>query len=403
MPAIVLVLLLLAASPLPGAPQNQPDERLAASFLAFYNLDYDTAIAGFEAAAAADPGSAELQNHVAQGLLYRELYRNGSLETQLVSGNNSFLRRAKVEPQPDVEKKFFTAIDRSLAISRAKLARNSKDTAAMHASGVAHGLRGNYNFLVRKAWKDALSDATEARKIDARVLELDPSFIDAKMIPGLHDYIVGSLSWTYRTLGFLAGFHGDRARGLKTIEEVYHSGRTNRVDAQILLCVLYRREGHPKLALPLLEDLIRLYPQNYLFRFEQAQMYSLLGERTKAIGVMDELTQLKQSGVPGFDRVPWEKIWFQKGNFLFWFNDLDRSLENLKKVTATPRQVKELDLNTGVLAYMRQGQIYDLKNQHELAVKQYELAINFAPEAEAARESRHYISTPYDRNSKWRP
>ena len=129
----------------------------------------------------------------------------------------------------------------------------------------------------------------------------------------------------------------------------------------------------------------------------------LSGERTKAIGVMDELTQLKQSGVPGFDRVPWEKIWFQKGNFLFWFNDLDRSLENLKKVTATPRQVKELDLNTGVLAYMRQGQIYDLKNQHELAVKQYELAINFAPEAEAARESRHYISTPYDRNSKWRP
>lgn len=397
-----LGILIALASLVCAAQQTPSDGRLAASFIAFYNLDYDKAIAGFEAAAAAEPGIAELHNHVAQGLLYRELFRNGSLESQLVSGNNSFLRRQKMNPSPEVERKFFAEIDRSLSISKAKMAANAKDISALHAASVAHGLRGNYNFLVRKAWKDALSDATEARKLDTRVLELDPTFTDAKLILGLHEYVVGSLSWTYRTLGFLGGFHGDKAKGLRLVEEVYRSGRGNRVDAEILLCVLYRRDGQPKRALPLLDDLVKLYPQNYLFRFEQAQMYSVLGERTKAIGVMDELAALKQANTPGFERVPWEKIWFQKGNFLFWFNDLDRSMESLQKVTATP-QIKELDLNTGVLAYMRLGQIYDLKNQHALAVKQYELAIHFAPEADAARESRHYISTPYDRNSKWRP
>ena len=63
-------------------------------------------------------------------------------------------------------------------------------------------------------------------------------------------------------------------------------------------------------------------------------------------------------------------------------------------MTAHPN---ELDLNTGVLAYMRQGQIYDLTDRHPLAVPKYEAAIQFAPQAEAARESRHYIANPYKR------
>jgi tetratricopeptide (TPR) repeat protein len=98
--------------------------------------------------------------------------------------------------------------------------------------------------------------------------------------------------------------------------------------------------------------------------------------------------------------VAWEKIYFETGNLQFWFNDLDHALENLQKVTATPDQLKELDLNTGVLALMRQGQIYDLQHRHNLAVKAYVQAIQFAPEAEAARESQHYINSPYKRGER---
>jgi hypothetical protein len=66
-------------------------------------------------------------------------------------------------------------------------------------------------------------------------------------------------------------------------------------------------------------------------------------------------------------------------------------------VTATPEQLKEIDLNTGVLALMRQGQIYDLLNRHPEAVKLYQQSIKFAPAAEAARESARYINSPYKR------
>ena len=66
----------------------------------------------------------------------------------------------------------------------------------------------------------------------------------------------------------------------------------------------------------------------------------------------------------------------------------------MTKVTA---HADEVDLNTGVLAWMRVGQIYDLKQRHNLAIEAYKHAMAYAPEAEAAKESRRYISSPYRR------
>jgi len=103
---------------------------------------------------------------------------------------------------------------------------------------------------------------------------------------------------------------------------------------------------------------------------------------------------MKKSGLPGYAGVPWEKIYFQLGNIQFWYNDFDHALDNLKKVTASGNQV---DLNTGVLAWMRMGQIYDMTHRRPEAIAAYKRAIAFAPEAEAAKESRNYMSSPYHR------
>ena len=39
---------------------------------------------------------------------------------------------------------------------------------------------------------------------------------------------------------------------------------------------------------------------------------------------------------PGYDRVPWEKT-ISTGTIEFWYNELDQSLEHMKKVTAARR------------------------------------------------------------------
>ncbi|MCC6858244.1 MAG: DUF3808 domain-containing protein [Bryobacterales bacterium] len=384
----------LAAWLLLPALASGPDRSLPEGFDAFYNLDYDQAINQFEKLAQSDPGHADYQNFVAQAILYREMYRVGALESELVSGNNPFLRRPKMNPPPEAERRFFQAIDTAMAICQTRLKENPADSEALYALGVAHGLRANYNFLVRKAWIDALRDATAARKRHNRVVELNPGNYDARLVPGVHDYVVGSLPLFYKMLGFVAGFRGDREKGIRTLEEVARRGRRNRVDAEILLCALYRREGRPRQALPLLEDLVRRFPRNYLLRFEQAQMHSALGEKGKALAAVEEVARLKQNRAPGYERVSWEKIWFQLGTIQFWYNDLDDALRNMQRVTAGGA---ETDLNTGVLAWMRVGQIHDLKGCRKHALHAYSEAIRYAPQADAARECRRYLSSPYRR------
>lgn len=363
-------------------------------FSHFYNLEYDQAIASFEKAIAQDPNSPDLHNHLAQTIVFQEMFRDGALESELVSGTNSFLRRPKLNPAPETEKRFLEEIAKAMALSDARLKKNPNDTAAMYALGISYGLRSNYYWVVKKAWHDSLKDATAARRLHNRITELEPHNVDARLVQGLHDYIVGSLPWGYRLLGFLVGIHGDKEKGILTVQDVAKNGKANRVDAEIFLCALYRRENQPRKAIPLVQDLIGRFPRNFLLRLELSQMYSMAGDKTHAIEAVEEVAGLKTRHAAGYDRVPWEKIYFQEGTIQFWYNDLDRSLENLKKVAAASADV---DLNTGVLAYLRMGQIYDMTHRRAQAVEAYRRAIAYAPQAEAAQESRRYLATPYRR------
>ncbi len=123
-------------------------------------------------------------------------------------------------------------------------------------------------------------------------------------------------------------------------------------------------------------------------------MYSVAGDGRSALGVMQELAHDKAAHSPGLDGLPWEKIYFQEGTIQFWYRDLKDALDNMKKVTASPTDV---DLNTGALAYLRIGQIYDLTEHRAQALAAYKECIAFAPGADAAHESRKYLSSPYRR------
>ena len=211
---------------------------------------------------------------------------------------------------------------------------------------------------------------------------------------GLHDYIVGSLPFSWRMLGFLVGVHGDKENGIRIVQDVARNGKLNREAAEIFLGALYRRENQPGRAVPVIQDLIRRFPRNFLLRLELSQMYSMAGDGRKALEVVDEVARLKTRHEPGFDRLPWEKVWFQAGIIQFWYNDLDRALDNLRKVAAGS---EEIDLNTGVQAWLRMGQIYDMTQRRPQALEAYRKAIAYAPQAEAAQESRKYLSSPYRR------
>jgi len=239
-------------------------------FARFYNLEYDEALAIFTAEAARAPSSPAAYNHIAQTILYREMYRAGMLSSDFFVGTK-FVHQPKLPMSEADEGQFHDSLNHSISLCQERLAANPDDTGALYALGVSYGLRGNFLFIVKKAWVDALRDVSEARKLHRRVTELDPDFIDAKLTQGVNDYIVGSLPLRWKMLGFLGGFHGDKQRGIRTLTEVAEHGRINRADAMVLLAAVYLREKKPEQAIPVLTELTEEFPKNPLLKVELAK------------------------------------------------------------------------------------------------------------------------------------
>lgn len=395
---LVAFLLLANLTLLAGQQTFKPQDPMTdPGFVAFFNNDYDAAIAAFVKEVDSNPKEAGGYNHLAQAILYRELFRNGALESQLVSGNNPFLRSDKLKISAQDKSRLMQALSKAQALTEARLSANPNDVKAHYESGVTSGLRANYSFLVEKAWTESLREATAARKAEERVLEIDPKFIDANLVLGLYQYVVGSLPFYLRALGFIGGFHGDREEGMKRLEMVARDGVLNRYDAQVLLAVLYRREQRPRQAIPLLESLAERFPRNNLFRFEQVQMYSDLGDKKSALRVIDAIESKRKASAPGYADVPAAKVQYVLGNLNFWYGDIPAADVSLRVAT---QGAKELDLSMAVLAWLRLGQVLDLQSKHDEASRAYRDCMRIAPDSEVASEARGYIGKPYRRKIK---
>jgi tetratricopeptide (TPR) repeat protein len=285
----------------PGAALEYP------GFAQFYNCEYDQALAVFRAKARAEP-SADAFNHIAQTLIFRAMFRANALDTEMVANTQSFLHMPKVSVDAADETEFQDAIRQAMSLAQTRLDNQPNDTGALYSLGVSHGLMANYRLVVQKRYRDSLREATAARKLHNRATEIDPDFVDARLTQGLNDYIVGSLPLAWRMLGFLGGFHGDRQRGIQTLELVAEHGAWNQIDAKMMLAAIYRREKMPEKSVAVLNELIPRLPRNYALRLELAEMYIDLGEPSHAREIVAEVERMKAERAPGFESVPEDKI-----------------------------------------------------------------------------------------------
>jgi tetratricopeptide (TPR) repeat protein len=274
----------------------------------FYNLEYDRALAGFLAEAHNAPQSPDVQNHIAQTVLLRAMFRGGMLQSQMLRSGNSFLKMPKLEMSAADCGQFSNAIEHAMELAQTRLDNNPNDPAALYALGVSYGLRGNYDFAVRKDYLDALHDLGTARKLHNRATRIDPDMVDAQLTQGLYEYVMGSLPMGWKMVGFLGGFQGNRARGIGMLNRVAAEGNVNRIDATIFLAAIYRREHRSTDAICVLRPLVSLLPRNYLLRLNLAEMYRELGDQSSATDVLDQVEQLRSAHAPGYETLSAELL-----------------------------------------------------------------------------------------------
>jgi len=214
----------------------------AQGFEQFYSLEYDEAIRIFERLRDADPGDPYAHHRVALAYLYKQLYRAGVLEGDLFGASNGFFRTKKIKVDPALDRSFQQSSQTSIRLCEQRLKRDKKDEEALYACGVAYATRATYQGLVERSVFDSMGSASRANDFHSRLVQIDPRYYDAYLVPGLYEFALGSLPGPLKVLLFFTGLSGEKARGIRLVESVAQWGNGARYDAQILLTVMYRRE-----------------------------------------------------------------------------------------------------------------------------------------------------------------
>ena len=387
---LVISALLLLTLPVHGM---QPIAR--EGFRHFYNLEYDQAIIDFQQEIVSRPDRANGYNHLAQAIIYRGLYRSGILENSLASGDDlllSLIRQPKLVLDAADEKEFQRAVTAAVDTAQAGLRKNPNDAAALYSLGVAYGLRANYDFLVRKAWFAAIRESNAARELHNRAAELDPGNIDARMMQGVHEYIVASLPAALRLLGAVTGLRGDKDAGLRTLESVANQGDDSKVEAQLLLITLYRHEKKPATAMSYLSGLRETYPRNFLLHLTEVYTLIEMKDEQKAADSLHSLERGMREGSPGYTAIQPSKVDYTRGVIQCRFGHLDQALQSMNQIA---QATASSDTEIRLLAYERLGMIHDLRGQRQLALQAYQSVVDAAPNSRIAREAQQYLARPF--------
>jgi tetratricopeptide (TPR) repeat protein len=397
--AALLVLLVLtsysatASTSKPAAQQqithyHLDDSHTRAGFDYFYNLDYKHAIREFEQAIDAHPNDATAVNHLLSGVLFQELYRVGALDSELYA-KEGFLKSKQNPVDPKTKDRIVELTNRALELSEAKLKTNPNDVEALYARGVTRGLKSTYTALVEKAWFSALRSAVGARHDHERVLELQPNYTDAKMIVGMHNYVIGSVSWAVKVAASIVGLSGSRQKGIEYLYEAANGGGEAAVDAKIALALFLRREQRYPDAINLIEGMTNSYPKNFLMALELANLYNAAGKGTDAIASYEKL--LKNAEAGNFPDAHIEMAWYGLG-------EAHRGQHNFKSAEDAYEKVltfSKTDPDLRLRATLGAGEMCDVLQRRNDAMKHYQAIIAQVNDSPQADEARRYLKEPY--------
>lgn len=264
---VVCAALISLAAPAQGNPASEALRVKASNHT--YNLEHDLALATFRQAVAADPEDAGAHRGVASALWLAITFRRGNMTVDDYLGRaNKPSTAALPPPAPENVVAFRESIERAIGIARTRTALNPKDADAHYELGAAVGLRASYAATVEGSVMGAFRAAREAYEEHETVLSLAPQRKDAGLIVGTYRYIVATLALPLRWVAYVAGFGGNRERGIRLIEEAAAYGGENQTDARFALILLHNREKRYDDALKQLARLREDFPRNRLVWLE---------------------------------------------------------------------------------------------------------------------------------------
>ena len=374
---------------LPGSKLGQLDADTVNGFSHLYNLQYDKAIAEFELTFKRYPGDPFALNHLLQAILLKEMYRLNALDTTLYA-DNGFIAGKPLAGDPQTKARIMAMAAAGVQLANDRLKENPHDVDALYARGVSRGLRLSYLAVVEKSFLAALRNVNASRSDHERVLQLDPNYTDAKLIVGMHNYIIGSLPLPARIMAGVIGVSGNKKKGMEYLREVADSKSESSVDARVTLALFLRREASYDEALQVMRTLVAQYPHNFIFGLEEANLLKDAGHGAEAVAAYAKLLKDAEGGRYFEPHV--ERAQFGLAESLRGQHKLEDALTAYQLALVSNANVQP---EIKVRSLLGEGLMHDALNQREAALKSYQSVLSFDPNSPQATTARKMLKQPY--------
>jgi tetratricopeptide (TPR) repeat protein len=283
----------------PSAQTATTDKRVVEAFNKAYDLDHDEAMSALEAVMRDDPSHPAPPRALATVTWLNLLFRRGVVLVENYLGPVS-REDVKTKAPPSKDAAAYQGyITKALALAETRLAKAPNDPAALYEYGTAVGLQASWSATIDGKVLGAFGSARRAYNAHERVLALAPTRKDAGLIVGTYRYLVGSLVLPARWIAYMAGFGGDKERGLRLIEEAARYPGMAQTDAKFALVLLFNREERYDRALAYLAELQHDFPRNRLLWLETGATYLRARRAAEAEVALNEgIRKLEQDRRP---------------------------------------------------------------------------------------------------------
>ncbi len=378
------------AAPLVDTDPLNRDPAVRAAYDRFYILDYAGALDRFEKIAAEHPDDPIAKGYVLNAVLFAELYRLDLLDTTLYAHDGFLSGKHPVEENKQVTAQINDMAEKMISQADALLKKNPKDVNALYARAWARSMKSIYAGLVQHGFVTGLHLALQSRSDSDRILEIDPNYVDADLVVGVHEYVAGCLPFAFKMMAGLVGESGNKQKGLALLREAGKNGVITNVEARTALMLFLRREAKYSEAAAVARSLKDQYPHDFLFWLEEANLLKDSGDAADAI--THYRAALEQAKKPGFfPNAHLELAWYGLGDTLRGQHQTAASAAAFDEVAQQP--TASLDLRRR--AELAAGEEYDILHNRQKATAEYQAVLRDGSSSPQASDAERFLHSPF--------
>ncbi len=369
------------------------DPQVREAYRYFYLLDYPAAVIRFERIHEAHPGDPYATAMLLNAVVFQELYREDLLDTTFYANDGFLTGKHATDEDPKKRDQIFALSDEAVHEADERVAKNPNDVDALFARGWVRSLRCTYVAMVERGFGAAFRLASKAKDDCAHVLQIDPHYVDAKLVVGVYEYVVGALPLPFKFLIGFMGITGSKSKGMEMLHDAAQRGPATNVEARTVIALFLRREGKYKEAIEVVRSLKQQYPRDYLFCLEEANLLKDAGEGMVAVHAYEQV--VADGNRPGyFAEARLELAYFGLGEALRGQRHYAEAAHAYEQAAGLKGTGTELKVRTLLAA----GECHDLLGERQVAIKDYQAAIAAGPNTSRAETARKRLNSPYHGN-----